>query len=61
MTKPVLLIMEQIAPEPNWSNKFRICETMMTIDGPRTRVTDKSFPTIERARAYLDEVNGKET
>jgi hypothetical protein len=37
--------------------KFWILETNMTVDGPRTRVTDKKFSDRGMAQKYLESVN----
>lgn len=50
-----LSIMEQVSPEPNPDNRFRIVELVMTVDGPRSRLTNHSFPSIEAARHFLKE------
>lgn len=49
-----LQIFEQLHPVPHDRNRFRIMEVMNTVDGPRTRVTDKSFRTLEEARDFVD-------
>ncbi len=48
-----LLIMEQVSPTPSPNNRFRIVEMYISCDGPRTRLTHRSFPTIERAQAFV--------
>lgn len=49
-----LIIFEQVSPEPNNSNLFRIAEVFMTVDGPRTRLTHASYKTFEAAKTYVD-------
>ena len=48
-----LRIVEEVDPIYK-SNRFRIIEKINTIDGPRDRITDHSFPTIEAAQAAID-------
>lgn len=49
-----LQIFEQIHPVPNAQNRFRILEVYESCDGYRTRVSDKSFPTEDAARDFID-------
>lgn len=49
-----LQIFEQLHPVPHDRNRFRILEVMDTVDGPRTRVTDKSFRTEDEARDFIN-------
>lgn len=53
--KNALTIFEQVAPEANPGNRFRIVEMQMTLDGPRSRMTNHSFPTVEQARDFVKE------
>ena len=47
-------IFEQIHPVPHDRNRFRILETYESCDGTRTRVSERSFPTEEAARDFID-------
>lgn len=38
---------------PPIAKPFRIIETTATIDGPRDRITDKTFTTIGEAEAFV--------
>lgn len=49
-----LQIFEQIHPVPNAQNRFRILEVYESCDGWRTRVSDKSFPTLEQAEDFVN-------
>lgn len=41
---------------------FVIVETMLTIDGPRSRITDRRFPTLMAAERFMrDLAEGKTT
>jgi hypothetical protein len=48
--KPILAIFEQVDPPPQPYNRFRILETMVTVDGYRTRVVEKGYATFEEAQ-----------
>lgn len=48
-----LLIMEQIEPVPAPGNRFRIVEAYVSVDGMRTRMTHRSFPTLDEARDFV--------
>lgn len=47
------LIFEQVSPPPPAGCRFRIAETYMTIDGPRTRLTNSSFSTLADAQQFV--------
>ncbi len=49
-----LQIFEQRYPVPRGSNKFRLVEVYASCDGPRMRVSDRSFPTLEAAEDFVD-------
>lgn len=49
-----LQIFEQLHPVPHNRNRFRILEVYDSCDGPRTRVSDKSFPTLDAAMDFVD-------
>jgi hypothetical protein len=36
-------------------HRYRLVELVVTLDGPRSRLTHHSFPTLEEARAFVDE------
>ncbi len=38
---------------PPTQRPFRIIETTATLDGPRDRITDKTFTTIGEAEAFI--------
>lgn len=38
---------------PPIARPFRIIETTPTVDGPRDRITDKTFTTIGEAEAFI--------
>ena len=46
-------IYEQIDPRPMGDNKFRIVETVITTDGPKSRLTEKIFPSIDQAKDWM--------
>lgn len=50
-----LQIHEQLDPAPAPNVRYRIAETTMTIDGPRTRWTNQAFATLEEAQHYVKE------
>lgn len=50
-----LSIHKQMQPIPNPQNVYRIAETVTTVDGPRTRLTHHSFPTLAQARRFVRE------
>lgn len=52
--RPTLNIYEWIDC-PNPSYPFRIAETNFTIDGPRTRMTDKVFSSLEEAQEFVSQ------
>lgn len=47
------LIFEQVAPPSPAGCRFRIAETYLTLDGPRTRLTNSSFSTLADAQQFL--------
>lgn len=49
-----LSIWENVDWYRNPRRRFRVVETVVTLDGPRSRFTDHSFPTLEEARAFVD-------
>lgn len=52
-----LLIFEQ--REPPTRRPFRLVEVTYTVDGPRSRVAEKSFTTCAEARAFVATVELK--
>lgn len=44
---------------PPIAKPFRIIETTRTIDGPRDRITDKTFTTIGEAEAFVRDAEAK--
>ena len=51
-----LMVYQWIDAPPHYK-EFRIVETRMTIDGPRSRLTDKLFKTCDEARKFVEEHN----
>jgi hypothetical protein len=51
--RTALLIFEQVEPVPHQQNRFRIGETTLGIDGVRTRLTQRSFPSYEEASQWI--------
>ena len=59
-TKPTLMINKQIHPATH--NPYFLSETVMTVDGPRSRLMAGRYETAERAIAELEHLeNGGET
>lgn len=53
MPKSILQVAEVIFPEPLPSERFRVIETVFTIDGPRSRLTSIVGASIEEVRALM--------
>lgn len=54
MTTTSLNIMKQVSPES--PRPYRIIETYMTSEGPRTRVCSGAFSTQEDAQIWLEQL-----
>ena len=49
-----------VAHIQNWNwRPFWILETYQTTDGPRTRITDKRFATLDEANEWIAEATQK--
>ena len=53
MRKPMLFVWEQVSPAPSPRHRYRIVETIITMDGHRTRVTHESFALLEDAQQFI--------
>ena len=56
--KSKLEVWEDVTPNGRLSNKFRIVETYQCSDGYRSRITNRSFISLENALEYIKEYNG---
>lgn len=54
--KPTLAIVQQI--EPPTTSPFRLVETFETVDGVRTRMTHRTYPTLEEAQFMVKHLRG---
>lgn len=58
MTTIALNIVKQVSPESN--KPYRIFETYMTSEGPRSRICGGAFSTLESAEDWRDRLQSGE-
>lgn len=52
-------IFKDVTPESNVRKPYRIAETIIGLDGPRTRLTGYCYPTMAEAEAMLRDLLGE--
>lgn len=55
VSKSELAIYECVSPKPPAYRRFRVIETYLSLDGYRTRCSDKAFATFEEAEHFVKE------
>jgi hypothetical protein len=65
VNRPLFTAAELVAGPPEYmkqvTSRFFVQETYMTSDGPRTRVTEGRYKTLEEAQAAVETLTNKHT